>query len=178
MELTAALLDLCKDVKQPIIAIDGPAGAGKTTLASDLSLSLGRFMKVHTLHMDNYYHGWNSPFDKEWEEILIHAVNCHKSASPLSLKRYDWNSQQYASEVKEKSSQLLILEGVGSGSEFIRENLSSLIWIDVDPELGFKRVMQRDGDGISDEMRHWLELQKQHFQRNQVEIHADFILTT
>ena len=178
MELTAALLDLCKDVEQPIIAIDGPAGAGKTTLASDLTLSLSRFMKVHTLHMDNYYHGWTSPFDKEWEKLLVHAITRHKRASSLSLKRYDWTAERYSAEVRAKSAQLLILEGVGSGSAFIRKNLSALIWIDIDPELGFSRVIKRDGESIGNEMRHWLELQEQHFQLNEVEIQADFILTT
>ena len=39
MELTAALLDLCKGVTQPVIAIDGPAGGGKTTLAQNLALA-------------------------------------------------------------------------------------------------------------------------------------------
>lgn len=178
MELTAALLDLCKSTAQPIIAIDGPAGAGKTTLAEDLSLSLGRFMKVTTLHMDNYYDGWLTPFSSNWEEILRSAVVKHKQKQPLSLNRFDWATEQYQSPVTEKSSELLILEGVGSGSAFIRENLSALIWMDIDPEIGFTRVMERDGDDINSQMRHWLELQAQHFSLNKVEIQADFILTT
>ena len=40
MQLIDALLDLCSEIIQPIIAIDGPAGAGKTTLAHDIKLAL------------------------------------------------------------------------------------------------------------------------------------------
>ncbi len=42
MDLIDALSDLCKDVAQPIIAIDGPAGAGKTTLSHDIKLALAQ----------------------------------------------------------------------------------------------------------------------------------------
>ena len=40
MELIAALADLCKEKSRPVIAIDGPAGAGKTTLAHEIFLAL------------------------------------------------------------------------------------------------------------------------------------------
>ena len=51
MELIAALTDLCKEKSRPIIAIDGPAGAGKTTLASEIFLALSSKISVEVIHM-------------------------------------------------------------------------------------------------------------------------------
>ncbi len=42
-----------------IIAVDGPAGAGKTTLAKKIESALG-YKSVHVIHMDNLYDGWEN----------------------------------------------------------------------------------------------------------------------
>ena len=42
-----------------LVAIDGPAGSGKTTLAGALSDELvGRGAKAAVLHLDDLYDGW------------------------------------------------------------------------------------------------------------------------
>ena len=38
-----------------LISIDGPAGAGKTTLATNIA---NRFSDCHIIHMDDLYRGW------------------------------------------------------------------------------------------------------------------------
>jgi len=53
MDLISALLDLCSASERPIIAIDGPAGAGKTTLAQVIKLALADRYEVNVLHMDS-----------------------------------------------------------------------------------------------------------------------------
>ncbi len=60
MQLTAALLDLCKESPKSVIAIDGPAGAGKTTLATNLALALAQDLRVQIIHMDDLYDGWDN----------------------------------------------------------------------------------------------------------------------
>ena len=178
MDLTAALSDLCKETQRPIIAIDGPAGAGKTTLASDIALSLGRFMKVHIIHMDNLYNGWLTPFDKKWSSSLITAVQSHKAREKYSLPHFDWQLADFTSDVAQPDVELLILEGVGAGNSQISSDITALIWMDIDPSIGLQRVLSRDGEDISREMEKWLQLQEQHFLADGAKIRADFILTT
>ena len=55
MDLISALLDLCKGSERPIIAIDGLAGAGKTTLASNIHLALYPNYTSTIIHMDDLY---------------------------------------------------------------------------------------------------------------------------
>jgi uridine kinase len=70
MELIAALADICKSSDQPIIAIDGPAGAGKTTLAATLSLALAQDFTITVMHMDDLYAGWDDALGTSLTESL------------------------------------------------------------------------------------------------------------
>jgi uridine kinase len=178
MELTDALFDLCKSDSQPIIAIDGPAGAGKTTLAEHLSAALSLKYKCSVIHMDSLYNGWDAPFDRHLKDSLLLAAKAHKSSQAISLPRFDWHSNKYVSGDEIPPSQLLILEGVGSSQRVIRPYLAATIWIDIDPKSGLERVLHRDGDAISQQMQQWLIIQEQHFRDEDSKNAADFELTT
>jgi uridine kinase len=178
MELIAALLDLCKDVSQPIIAIDGPAGAGKTTLALDIKLALAQRYSITEIHMDDLYDGWDNALTAQLSEVLQHLVKSHKSSLPISLSTYDWHLGAFVPATKLEKSELLILEGVGSGQMAIRDSLSALIWIDIEDSQGMARVLERDGKEIESQMKKWLATQEQHFRDEGTQNAADFVLTT
>ena len=75
-------------------------------------------------------------------------------------------------------SELLILEGVGSGQMAIRDSLAALIWIDIEDSEGLARVLERDGIEIESQMKKWLSTQEQHFRDEGTQNAADFVLTT
>jgi uridine kinase len=177
MELIDALFDLCKSTARPIIAIDGPAGAGKTTLASHLQAALALRYKSTVLHMDSLYNGWDTPFDERFTSALVTAASSHQQSLAYALPRYDWNHRKFSEPEAVPAAELLILEGVGSSHSAIRKFLTATIWIDIDPENGYERVIARDGDGISTEMKSWLITQAQHFAAEDSKNTADFILT-
>lgn len=178
MDLIAELFDLCKRRPHPIIAIDGPAGAGKTTLANHLHYALGASMPSHVIHMDDLYHGWKTPFDQHFTDALRNAVEAHTSQQEMMLARFDWNTNTYLAPEYLSPKPLLILEGVASMHSVIGDEISAAIWLEIAPEIGLHRVLARDGAGITDEMQHWLQLQEQHFQVEEPKNRADFILTT
>ena len=63
MNNTNLVQDLHKLAATPsIIAIDGVAGSGKTTLATKLSEELSN---APVVHMDDLYNGWSNPFSDE-----------------------------------------------------------------------------------------------------------------
>ena len=178
MQLTAALLDLCKGQSKSVISIDGPAGAGKTTLAQNLALALSLEMRVQVIHMDDLYDGWDNALGPQLSETLHYIVAAHKNSKELSLSRYDWATSSFKNAEAIPPADLIILEGVGSGQSAIRDDLASLLWIDIDHAEGLKRVISRDGDSIESQMRKWLSQQEQHFAREGTQNAADFILTT
>ena len=160
-----------------IIAIDGPAGAGKTTLANRVA---GSFPEnpVSIIHMDDLYAGWDNPLSPELTEVLTHICQSHKAGNEITISKFDWASSSFISPEKIDQVQLLILEGVGSGQSAVREYLSTLIWINIDEMSGLNRVLERDGESIKDQMQTWLATQEQHFASEKTDNAADFVLTT
>ena len=178
MQITDALLDLCNSISQPIIAIDGAAGAGKTTLASHLSAALSLKYRVTTVHMDDLYNGWENAFDHHLTESLILAAQSHKKSQPASLPRFDWHRGEFGEPLQLPQSELLIFEGVGSAQRAVRPFLTTSIWLEIEPTIGLERVLARDGHHISDRMQKWLRAQEQHFLVEASKVNADFVLTT
>ena len=178
MELTAALFDLCTSSSRPIIAIDGPAGAGKTTLAEHLSAALSLKYKCATIHMDDLYNGWEAPFDHHFTDALTAACSSYQSSRRYSLSRFDWSKSEYGPAQEMAQADLLILEGVGASHSLIRPLLTASIWIDIEPSQGLKRVLIRDGESIASQMQNWLAQQEELFAEHQSMATADFVLTT
>lgn len=178
MELTAALFDICKGSSRPIIAIDGPAGAGKTTLAEHLSAALSLKYKCATLHMDDLYNGWSSPFDHHFTDALVAACTSHQNSKRYSLSHFNWSKGAYSPAIEMPQADLLLLEGVGASHKLIRPFLTAAIWVDIEPLQGMERVIKRDGEAISLQMQSWLLQQEELFLKNQSMNSADFVLTT
>ena len=178
MDLIDALSDLCNGVEQPIIAIDGPAGAGKTTLAHDIKLALAQKYSIAEIHMDDLYDGWDNALTPHLTEVLTYLTNAHKRRAAISLSQYNWQESKFNPAIDIDRTELLILEGVGSGQMAIRDSLTALIWIDVESSQGLARVLQRDGIEIEKQMRKWLTTQEQHFLVEGTQKAADFVLTT
>jgi Ni2+-binding GTPase involved in maturation of urease and hydrogenase len=178
MQLIAALLDLCSEKEHPIIAIDGPAGAGKTTLAHEIYLALASKMTVGVIHLDDLYDGWENALGADLTKVLLYLSDQHKQQKPARINKYNWTTSSFEDSKEAPPSKLLILEGVGSGDMAIQDDLAALIWIDIDPEIGVKRVIARDGAQVADEMRKWLGTQEEYFSQHSTREKADFILTT
>ena len=151
-----------------IIAIDGPAGAGKSTLASRISEKFmrdGRFeTRIHTVHMDDIYDGWENALSDSLTKTLINQIVVPVSSGKrFGYRRYDWISRSFGKLHEFPAPELLILEGVGSGQRPVRRYLDQLIWIDIESEIGLQRVLRRDGDYLENEMRVWQMKESEHF---------------
>ena len=94
------------------------------------------------------------------------------------MQIYDWALSRYGDLRTLEPKEILIIEGVGSAQEVIREHKAITIWMDIDPQLGVQRVLNRDGHHIAEEMKAWQELQGQHFADSGARDNADFIITT
>jgi uridine kinase len=178
MNLIEVLSDLCSQSPRPIITIDGPAGAGKTTLAKDLSLALSTQRKVQVLHMDDLYDGWERALGGSLTETLTRIVAAHKEEASYSIALYNWEKSEFNPPLTVDPAEILILEGVGSGQRAIRSAATASIWMDIEPSQGLDRVLLRDGITLQDEMQKWLIAQKEHFRQESTFEESDFVLTS
>lgn len=182
MNLVAALSDLCAGSptvgKTHIIAIDGPAGAGKTTLAMQISQALTSQFSVEVVHMDDLYNGWDDALGENLTELLSKIIEAQKNSQNYLLPHFDWVANKYANPRDLKPSQILILEGVGSARAIVRERATTTIWIEVDRTIGIERVIARDGEEIESHMKQWLIDQEIYFTSDKTRESAQFILST
>lgn len=167
---------LCGNTK--IVTIDGPAGSGKTTLANELANELqNSYGDLSVVHMDELYEGWNdalgqSLFNRIEAWILAPIRN---GLSPKFLK-YDWHKGKYASWAELPLTPVVIIEGVGSGHSDFRKYVSQAIWVEADENLLLDRVVQRDGEGVRDEMLIWKTRERSYFESHNVKQSAHFHL--
>lgn len=177
MNLTEALTDLLASPGPHLIAIDGPAGSGKSTLAKDLYLYFSTTREVNLLGLDDIYDGWENALSQKLTTDLEIIARAHIDKTSISVPIYDWISSAYGDAREIEPRDILIIEGVGSGQEIIRSNNAITIWMDIDPERGVERVLERDGHHIAEQMKAWQILQSQHFAESGAKENADFIIT-
>lgn len=178
MQLIDALTDSMQGIDQPIMAIDGPAGSGKTTLANSLLLVLSPQMTTTVIHMDWLYPGWDDALGSTLTETLLWLTQSHKERRDLRFSTFNWATNAFDPPHTVPSTDLLILEGVGSAQKAIEEELVTSIWLDLDPQIGFQRVIDRDGQSITSQMQKWLLHQEQHFMTDKTKERCEFVLST
>lgn len=121
------------------MAIDGPSGAGKTTLADQLASALA----APTVHMDDLYPGWDglragTHRAQEW------IVDPLRDGRPARYRRWDWSLGEYAEWVQLPPSEVVVLEGCGSGALPVGNAASVLVWVEADESVRRRRGIARD----------------------------------
>src|SRR3954447_14914404 len=107
--MVAAIVGLV-DASRPLcgtthlVCIDGPSGAGKTTLANDVAADLA----APTVHMDDLYPGWAglraaTHVAREW------VVGPLAEGLPARYRRWDWAAGEYAEWVQLPASEVVVL---------------------------------------------------------------------
>jgi len=155
-----------------IIAIDGPAGSGKTTLANRLQADIAN---LEIIHLDDLYHGWTDAFSARLTASTINQILIPISnGNDFNYEIYDWKSNKFYKSKMIKAGKIYLLEGVGAGQREFREYFSKIIWLNISDEVGLARVINRDGAEILSQMQEFQKAQKLHFASELTENVADF----
>ena len=161
-----------------LLAIDGPAGAGKTTLAAKLEAEYSVHSTVRVIHMDDLYDGWDDALGQSLTDVLREITAAHLSGNQCTIKIFNWHLMKFDREEVITATNYLILEGVGAAQKVVREAGATTYWLDIDAETGLKRVLARDGAHIEAEMRQWQIQQSIHFAKDQTRENSEFKVTS
>lgn len=161
-----------------LLAIDGPAGAGKTTLAAKLEAEYSVHSTVRTIHMDDLYNGWDDALGNSLTDTLEAITAAYLSGVEHTIKIFNWQLMKFDREEVIVPTDYLILEGVGAAQAIVRNAGATTYWLDIDAETGLQRVLARDGAHIEKQMRQWQIQQAIHFDADQTRENCEFKLTS
>ena len=152
-----------------IIAVDGPGGAGKSTLAECLAHQLGALI----ISADDFA-SWEIPMGSGaalLETVLIPIA----AGQSVEFEPTAWGGSPKA-RVLIEPAEFMILEGVGSSREEFRPYLSFCIWVETPRELRLRRGLLRDGEDAGSRWRDWMAAEDAYIERERPAEHADLVL--
>lgn len=167
--LVPGLAPSCGPVR--LVAVDGHAGAGKTTLTARLAERLGGAPVVHTDDLATH----DEPF--AWTERLSAQVLGPLSRGETAHHQvYDWTARRFDGSLEVPPAPVVLLEGVGTGRAAVRPLLTLLLWLEVDPDTARRRGLLRDGPELAHFWTGWTEEEDAHFAADPTRPFADLLV--
>jgi uridine kinase len=159
-----------------LVCVDGPAGAGKTTLAAALAgavEAVGRTTAV--VHLDDLLEGWDGldEVGRSAHRLLVEPWSTGRAGG---YRRYDWHRAAFAEHHDVPPPDVAILEGVGSGHAGYADLVTLLVWVEAPEELRLARGLERDGPELMPHWRRWLVAERLLHAREGTRERADVVV--
>ncbi|WP_228373766.1 uridine kinase family protein [Demequina maris] len=172
-----------------LVLIDGPAGAGKTTLANRVAIALGGIASagagtfdphaplpdVPILHGDDMYEGWTGL--ATLDRVLVDQV-----LAPLArgedgaFRMWDWHLSRRTHTVPVPARDFLVVEGVGVASRAARPYAALVLWCEAPWETRLERGVARDGEAMRSEWERWHPREDAYLEAEGVRAAADAVI--
>ena len=164
-----------------VIAIDGPCGGGKTTLAAEIEKELG----FNILHMDDFY----LPFqerDKNWMNIIAghmdfnrlieNVLEPYKSGKKTNYVSYDCHSDKYLQEIPIDISKILVIEGSYTSHPILDKYVALKVFVDIDKDEQVKRLTKRNPDVVDKFLAMWVPFENNYFESLKIKEKSDVVV--
>ena len=169
--------------KTTVIAIDGRAASGKSTLAGQLT----RVMQAGLVHMDDFFlpptlrsaerlaeAGGNVHYERFADDVLPQLRN----PGPFSYKCFDCSQMTMGEFRPVAASAYRIVEGSYSCHPALGEYMDLQIFCDVAPELQMQRIIERNGSEMAQVFEsRWIPMEEKYFDTFQIREKADLVIS-
>lgn len=166
-----------------IIAIDGRAASGKSTLADDLKLVLNGSI----VHIDDFFlppelrtkeryakPGGNIHYERFKSEIL--PMLNHPNA--FSYRIFNCHDMNYGRHRSVEESKWRIVEGAYSHHPYFEEYADIKVFSDICSEKQMERIRKRNGEQIAERFRtEWIPLEENYYKYYQIKEHSDIVIS-
>jgi uridine kinase len=176
MDPLQLLLGAAGDARAPegvetrIIAIDGPGGAGKTTLAAWLEAELHATAVIHT----DDFASWDNPINW-WPALVEQALKPLAAGAVARYQPTAWGGEERTPIVIEPGGTVL-LEGVSAARSAFRPYLAYAVWVETDRAVRLQRGIDRDGEDARAQWGRWMAGEDDYIARERPAEHVDLVL--
>lgn len=162
-----------------VIALDGRAASGKSTMAGQLA----KILKADVIRMDDFFlplelrteerfatPGGNVHYERFREEVLPHL----SKPEPFSYRKFECSIKDYHGCCPVGTQPFRIVEGSYSLHPELGEYADLTVFSDVAPEEQMRRIRERNGAEQAEMFRNrWVPLEEAYFQAYHIAEKAD-----
>ncbi len=145
------------------IAVDGPAGAGKSSFAKKLALILDG---IPVIPLDDFL-AWDDLTDF-WPRFEREVYLPLSRGLSTRYQARDWEKDPMGKSLGPwktiPASHVYLLEGIGSSRREMKDRLGFSIWVETPKEVRLERGLKRDGEAMRKTWEDWQFLEKAFFQ--------------
>ena len=160
-----------------VIALDGPSGAGKTTLARGVELALEASAPVAVVHMDHLYPGWDG-LAQAPELLTTQVLEPLARGERAAYRLWSWVRDEWAGTREVPPCRFLVVEGCGSSVQPAGAYAAVSVFVDADVALRMRRGIERDGEGYRPQWQRWADQERALFTADATRERADLVLDT
>ena len=139
----------------PTFLIDGPSGAGKTTLANEIESQWNSPGKLQVVHMDDLYPGWDGLGSGAVQALRM--LQERSRGEDSRWQRYDWEKQVLREWHSVDAREPLLIEGCGSSPAGAKELSQVRLWVEAPEALRKERALSRTGENFAEHWTQWDE---------------------
>ncbi|TQN43193.1 uridine kinase [Blastococcus colisei] len=153
-----------------LVCVDGPAGSGKTTLATRLVSALGDAATL--VHLEDLYAGWT--ITGAVARLQAGVLRPLAEGRAGGHHRYDWATSRFTAEpVAVPAPAVLVVEGCGSSPRSLDPWATLRLWVEAPAGLRLARGLARDGADLEPAWQRWLVTEAAEFAREHTRARAD-----
>lgn len=138
-----------------VVALDGRSGSGKTVLSGLVTSELARRgVGCTVVHLDDLYPGWTG-LAAALPRLCAEVLQPLHEGRPARFTSWDWYAGRPGPVREVPATEVVVVEGVGSGATGCGALVDLVVWLEVDAVVRRRRALARDGEVFAPHWQEW-----------------------